>query len=443
MNICTTEASGRCGRLLRLILGLYLTLAHDLTLAQSPAPYGEDYYRLGQSWADGSPVALAVLPGDLSQADESSYLLQLETLELAGGPYSDALAEPLSSLGHYYRGRGEYTQALALYGRALHVVRVNDGLYSERQIPMVRDLLNVYRLLGDMQALDDRYEYFFRLYGSGQPPFTDLRLRASLEFLRWQREALRLDVDDDGKKRLLELYQLNKQLLESLALSVDVDSAWHRQLLMSQIRNLYLLQAEIDVPDQAFNIRSGNTVQSAQAQMQAQDYTLQRLLNLQRTSASRGRALLELQIDRAAVTGTAVDLASLHLELGDWHQWNGNFGRAEAQYAKTATLLHDAEELQLLDLWLGGPVELPANGAFWQPDRLAQDGKRILLAATYDISARGQARNIQVTAISPKDEAFRSRLRRRLSATRFRPRFANGEAEAVKGVTHQYELLVD
>jgi hypothetical protein len=153
--------------------------------------------------------------------------------------------------------------------------------------------------------------------------------------------------------------------------------------------------------------------------------------------------LLELQIERAAVTGTAVDLASLHLELGDWHQWNGNFGRAEGQYAKTATLLHDAEELQLLDLWLGGPVELPANGAFWQPDRLVQDGKRILLAATYDISARGQARNIQVTAFSPKDEAFSSRLRRRLSATRFRPRFVSGEAEAVKGVTHQYELLVD
>ena len=43
--------------------------------------------------------------------------------------------------------------------------------------------------VGDLEALDDRYYYFFRLYRSEQPPCTALRKRASLGYLRWQRAA--------------------------------------------------------------------------------------------------------------------------------------------------------------------------------------------------------------------------------------------------------------
>ena len=208
-----------------LLLGLFAQ--QHSAIAETPALYGQEYYRLGQSWEDGHPRRLPRslqrgLPRSLpeprrdnSDGDESAYIQQLQLQELSAGPYSDALAEPLASLGRHYRERGEYGEALGYYRRALHIVRVNDGLYSERQIPLVRDLLDTYRLAGDLQELDERYEYFFRLYGNGEPPYTELRLRASLEFLRWQREALRIDLDGDGKNRLLKLYQLNEHILET------------------------------------------------------------------------------------------------------------------------------------------------------------------------------------------------------------------------------------
>ena len=180
VNNCTTFAAVSCRHCLLVLLGLGLFLTQPWVVAKSPELYGREYVRIDRSWEDGSPRGLPVPREEYGDADESAFLEQIQTRELSGGPYSDALAEPLSSLGNYYRDQGKFDEALDLYERALHLVRVNDGLYSERQIPLLRELLDTYRLAGDMQALDDRYEYFFRLYGNGQPPYTELRLRASL-----------------------------------------------------------------------------------------------------------------------------------------------------------------------------------------------------------------------------------------------------------------------
>jgi tetratricopeptide (TPR) repeat protein len=438
-----------------LLLGLF-AVQHP-AIAETPALYGQEYYRLGQSWEDGSPRSLLrsfprgllrSLPRGLppprpdnGNGDESAYLQQLQLQELSAGPYSDSLAEPLSSLGHYYRERGEYAEALGFYRRALHVVRVNDGLYSERQIPLVRDLLDTYRLAGDLQELDERYEYFFRLYGKGEPPYTDLRLRASLEFLRWQREAIRIELDGDGRKRLLDMYQLNEHILETAALATQVTPEWYGKLVLSQIRNLYLLQAEIELPDEEFTNRSSSSIQSGQGY--GLDFHVQRLEGIRRTSAARGRSLLEELIVRMEKSGVGAGIAGIQLELGDWHQWNGNPRSARLAYRKVIELLEDSGDMQLLEQWLGSPVELPANGAFWQTDSLETESRRVVLAAQFDVSARGRARNIQASASKPEDEAFASRLRRKLSATRFRPRFVSGEPEAVERISRQYELIVD
>jgi hypothetical protein len=225
------------------------------------------------------------------------------------------------------------------------------------------------------------------------------------------------------------------------------------QLVLSQIRNLYLIQSENMLPDEAHAFRTSSSILSSSSihssrsihsnQVQDLDLNQGRLESIQRTSAARGRSLLQELIDRIGTGGEAVDLASIHLELGDWHQWNGKTHSAQQEYSRVIQILEDAGDTRLLEQWLGSPVELPDNGAFWQPHRMAQDARRVVLLAEYDVSAQGQARKIQVRAANPEDEAFTSRLRRKLSTTRFRPRFATGESEAVERVSRQYELIVD
>lgn len=441
MNNCTTPPALCLLRFILLALGLCLFAAARLSAADSRELYGEDYFRSGQSWADAGPRSIPVRNTETGDDDEALYVQQLQETELSGGPYSDALAEPLSSLGHYYRNQGNYGEALGLYQRALHVVRVNDGLYSERQLPLVRALLDTYRDAGDFQALDERYAYFFRLYGNGQPPFTDLRMRANLEFLRWQREAFRVKLDGDRTDRLLEMYGINERILESADLSPTVSLDWYRQLVLSQIRNLYLLQSEIELFDPDYARLANTVVQPHQGQELGG--AQQRLQTIRRSSAATGRSLLEALVNRAEGATGATAQAAAYLELGDWHHWNGRSRSARGAYVRVIELLDNTGDSQLLEQWLGSPVELPANGAFWQPDSPANAVRRVALSALYDVSATGKARNIRVEAASVEDEAFASRLRRKLSKTLFRPRFVAGDAEAVADVSRNYELLVD
>jgi hypothetical protein len=401
--------------------------------------YGEAFVRVGQNWADGGPVQDQPQFDSQATQDDAQYQRQVDQLENEGGPYADALAEPLTGLGRQYRQRGDMEQAKRLYRRALHVVRVNDGLYSERQMPILRELLDAYRVSGELEELDGRYDYYFRLYGNGRPPYTDVRLRATLAYLRWQREAIRLQLDKDDSRRMLALYQLNTELLQAVATDASVPLSRHRELALSQLRNLYLLEDRFAATVQ--NVGLAPSTPMFAEQWTQEDFKQKRLETIQRDAQSQGARLLQQVIDRTATTGDGTELAGLHLELGDWYQWHGSDRLAGQQYQQVVQLLSQEKQPDLLQQWLGQPVELPDNGAFWQsrPDR--EGGRRVVVSVRYDVSARGRASNLQADVSDPADKGLASRLKRKLSQIRFRPRWVNGAAEAVTQVQRNYQLI--
>ena len=434
MSPCASPVASILQRAL-LVLGCALPCAVQ---GGSAAPYGETFVRPGQHWSDGGPpVAPGQGPGEEPQADHR-YRQQLAALEEGGGPYADALAEPLTSLGRHYRVRGDLEQARSLYRRALHVVRVNDGLYSRRQLPILRELLEVYREAGDMSALDERYEYYFRLYGSGRAPFTDARLRAGLEYLRWQREAVRLALDGDDLRRLVDLIDLNEAIISDVALDSSLDPAWHRQLVYSQLRNLYLLQDRAQPRIEETGMLQTSLFYLA-TQQEPGGHEL-RLATLQRGALPRGVSMLQSLIERMPTAAPAA-LARARLELGDWYQWHGATERAGDEYTAAVALLREAGEVELLERWFAQPVELPDNGAFWQPRQLPEGKRRVLLEAVYDVSASGRPGNIEARVVDAGDDDAAYRLRRQLAVTRFRPRWLEGRPEEVARLVREYELV--
>ncbi len=423
----------RCKRALpcclRVCIGL-IALSAGIASA-APTPYGLTFARSGSQWSEGGGYVEAAEITARDAPSEQQALL--ERVESRGGPYADDLAEPLGSLARHYRQQGDLEQAARLYRRALHVVRVNDGLYSERQVPLLRELISTYRSVGDMQTLDERYEYFFRLYGRGEPPFTELRLRAALEYLRWQREAIRRGLDAEMERRLLDLYHLNEKMLETVSLDATVDPALQSELAFSQLRNLYLIQHFV-APEKETVELPGNAA-FVGGQWGEKEFGRRRLELIQRGAVSKGAELLQQLLVRSA-EGTARQRARLQLELADWYQWNGRGSEADAHYAEVEKLLMQAGDESTLEQWLGQPRELPDNGVFWLPP---VEAAAKTVEVTFDVSEQGRVENIR--AGGGDDDSLSSRLRRKLSRTRFRPHYYRGKAQPVAGMYRRYLVV--
>ena len=70
---------------------------------------------------------------------------------------------------------GDVSLAASLYDSALHNARVNNGLYGDQQLPILRGLLDLYLLKGDREGFEARAAYQFRLLGAAQPLRVDGR----------------------------------------------------------------------------------------------------------------------------------------------------------------------------------------------------------------------------------------------------------------------------
>jgi hypothetical protein len=254
--------------------------------------YGQGFIRFGHTEIDAAPL-LANTPIALA-ADkagmEDGFLQQVATVEGEYGPYAAGLSESLYDLGRFYQSAGDADSALAVFRRGLHVIRINDGLNSAAQVPLLRATLDTYRMSGDFEGLDDRYDYYYVLLGVGQPPHTDVRLRVALAYLRWQREALRLDIDRSRDRRLYNLLRLTNGFLDIIAQDESMRNRWFAHFVLSQVKNLYLLQASIEPRvELRETARSSLSMPSSRIDDDPISSSLQRQLY---GAASKGSALL-------------------------------------------------------------------------------------------------------------------------------------------------------
>lgn len=416
---------------------MLFALCRPAPAVAAPTAYGEHFFLQGQGVAaivESFPAGS--ISADAEGGEEIEYERQLLEMEQLGGPYAASLAEPLAALARLQEQQGNLLQSRRLYERALHLVRVNEGLYSERQIPILQQLFGAYRQAGDMQTLDMRYDYYFRLYGAGQAPYTALRLGATLEYLRWQREALLLELDDENSGRLLALYNLNKDVLDAVSEQEGVAYPLYKSLVLSQLSNLYLARHLYRPELQSANEVPQHLTAGAWEQQNTNEYRLDRI---QRGAVSKGRGLLEDLIARTP-PGDAVELASIYLELGDWNQWNDRRTDADVAYRRAIGLLADANEQALLAQWFDTPRELPVNGVFQRP-RATQEPQALVVQASFDVSAEGRARNIETRIEGDGEESRAGRLRRELADVRFRPAYREGEPDALEGLSRSYEWL--
>jgi hypothetical protein len=435
------------------LCALLLLSAH--AHAHLPALFGRDFVRWEQAGQmqpesspssdeaggneEGSEPGSGHTPGQSlpDQVDADPYKDKIKDVEATGGPYADGLVEPLISLGQYYQSIGATQDAIDLYRRALHVARVNDGLINTRQLPVLRQLMAIYRSTDDRYALDASYEYFFRLQDLGAPPYTQDKMDAIFEYLNWQREAYTTRLDGTARNRLLQAFEVNERILSSMAAAPEFDLVWYQQLASSQIHHLYLLLGDDPVEDQLEPLLSGVNHGGL---IRSEDMVRRRIEHIQRTGVSIGATLLADLIDRSE-SAAPQERAALWVELGDWYQWNSQLKRANEAYGAVVSMLRESGQDALIEQWLGEPVELPDESAVWLQRRDREPADRAVVAVRYDVSARGDVSNTEVVQMPEEASGEAIRLQRMLRDTHFRPRLVSGEPEVTTGVQRYYKLI--
>jgi tetratricopeptide (TPR) repeat protein len=409
-------------------------LVADQAAAHLPALYGSRFLRAPAAEEQRvENCAARPSPSD----DPAAHRDRIAELERQQGAYGAALTEPLADLARHYRGTGDYDEAIDLYSRALHLVRINDGLDSARQLALLEALADTYRQQGDLNALDRVRQQVFRLSSRGKDPGDAGVAAATLDFIAWQREAWSLGLDGSDRRRLLEAYLGNEQLLEALT-SVGEGSPAHREALFSQLSNLYLIMGSDFVESGAHAVSSALEMEPSQAGSTI--YVRQRIARIQQSGVDRGEELLE---NLLTLTGPEDIEAygSLRLELGDWFQWNGDYHRAATEYAGLERALREGGRADLLEQWLGAPAELPVNRRF---QAYHGDGNRLGpggVTARFRVSGRGLVDDIEVLAEPVDDPGGAGRVKRMLVETHFRPRFVDGSGQAVAVVERRYRFI--
>ena len=113
----------------------------------------------------GGVVALAIVPSTGSPQpagiptdDKQRIAEEIAAAQERGGPQSAELIRPLTELAEIYEAEGERAYAAAALEEARHVIRVNYGLYTLEQVPLIEQALENQQALGQVamvQALEE------------------------------------------------------------------------------------------------------------------------------------------------------------------------------------------------------------------------------------------------------------------------------------------------
>ena len=87
--------------------------------------------------------SLAAAEIDANAELQQQLLDTIEEILARDGPYSPAVLEPLRSLIELYQQDEEDVFAAAAIERARQVLRINEGLYTLDQVPLIEQLIRI------------------------------------------------------------------------------------------------------------------------------------------------------------------------------------------------------------------------------------------------------------------------------------------------------------
>ncbi|WP_193164964.1 tetratricopeptide repeat protein [Microbulbifer hainanensis] len=361
------------------------------------------------------------------------YRERIEEMEAEQGAYGAGIDEQLMGLGTALQRAGKHEEAISEFRRAMLINRVNEGLYSLNQVPMIERMIDSQIALSKWEDANDNQEYLYwlneRNYGEEDPRM----LPVINDLSRWHLQAY---VDEKGGTLFEHLISATN--LYELAVDIITKNFGANDLrLVDALRGLkatnYYLATYKGEPEQPVVI---NTSFGGGPNMDAQRSQLDQY---RMNSFSSGKDAINRIVDVYQKNPQSPPAASAKakVELGDWYMMFNKWHSARETYGEAYQALWDnGATNQEIDDIFGRPAALPALPML-EEDRQALANSYVTVS--YDVTAFGKARNIQVLNAKPQDSvSIRSRVRNVLKRAKFRPRFENGEPVDTVGIVQRF-----
>ncbi|GAB5445154.1 MAG: hypothetical protein Gyms2KO_00270 [Gymnodinialimonas sp.] len=363
------------------------------------------------------------------EVDFRHYESQIEALEVQHGAYAAGLSEPLLGLGLALQSQGRHDEAVEIFKRGAHLARINDGLHSAAQIPLLQGEISSHLASGDYASVEDRQRYLYRV---------QLRSRDSTEGLahiflqqaEWQYQAYRLGVGDAGSR----LGNMRRLYLGAYNDVVQREGASSPALIppLQYLMRTYYLIADYNPP-----------AEPADSQGWAKDLSRQRE-NLGKTrNYTQGRAVISMLygLEQEAADDISPGTARARIMLGDWHLYNSRHDAARAAYDTALQELDalDAAQTQQ-DAVLGQPVPLPDIDGLRPLSLTPGQAANGDIMLQYTVNRSGRAVDIKRLDTNKALNSKARRVERHLKRTRFRPRFEGGQPVRTENLVYAVDI---
>lgn len=403
--------------------------------------------------------------------EQQRYLQAVEALEAQGGAYDSALSEQLLGLGAAYQAAGRHEDAAEALSRAAHIVRVNEGLYSTSDLPILERLIESYSALGEWDGVGTSYQQMFQIHRRNYGE-TDERMLPALQRLSaWHLSAYLGEVGEDPINHLEAARNLYDSSLGILQARPVGDPRLPEALREKAIVDYYLASY---VPTGGGGISFSAGPSSAQQQA-GPAYAL--------LGFTSGREALEkvVALRRDDPSASPLLRGQATAELADWHQLFNRRQTALEMYKEAWTQAAADTSNAAVNQIFGHPIALPVlptglasladagNGtgspaqrgtitvAFAVDERGLVEDIRVVgsepsltpsapvAAAAQDTASGSPSPSTSPPAETPEQKAAAQqveKLRKRLRATRFRPRFEAGLPVPTPDIIYSYRYTL-
>jgi len=338
--------------------------------------------------------------------DIGSYEQALEELEYEGGAWSQDVAQDLETLGSLLQAQGQYEQAIKVFDRAVHINRVNHGLFSPQQVPLVERVVDGHVALGQWRDADQQQQYAFyiqtRAYGVNDPRMVDV----FEDMARWNVTSFYRGIDPDPTLRLMQTFLLYRAAADTVAAHFGPRDPRYLPLLKN-VANAADMMSRYALP----GINAGT---QANPNMRMVSEFAGRSTRPQ--GGGSGENALARIVDfyaderRPDTLETRMMLARARAELGDWYLLRQRRQAAMRIYKEAWEDLIQAEGGEALARDVFGEIAfLPAFSSFDAEKKEAlglnaDSGARIgHVDIGFDVSKYGRMTNFEILAQEPAD----------------------------------------